>query len=217
MSNAPSPSSPPGGRRWLVPALVAAFLVVAGAVAFVATRSGGGSSSGSDAALVQQREVVVDGATLAAYDSTAPSDPAVGQVAPKVQGTSFDGTPVTIGGPGTGNRLVLFVAHWCPHCQREVPLLAPKLQGLVPGGGQVLTVATGTNASAPNYPPSAWLRKVGWKAPVLADSKGFEAAKAYGLSSYPYFVALDKDGKVIARGTGELAADAVSALFRSAS
>ena len=38
----------------------------------------------------------------------------------------------------------------------------------------------------------------------MADSGRDAAAAAFGLPSYPYFVALDADGKVVARGTGEL-------------
>ena len=46
------------------------------------------------------------------------NDPAIGEIAPDVTGTSFDGSPVTITADGTP-RAIMFVAHWCPHCRRR--------------------------------------------------------------------------------------------------
>ena len=63
-------------------------------------------------------------------------------------------------------------------------------------GIDVTAVATGTNADAANYPPSAWLKREDWPFPVMADSADGTAANAYGLSAYPYFVLVDADGKV---------------------
>jgi thiol-disulfide isomerase/thioredoxin len=54
-------------------------------------------------------------------------DPAVGMTAPVLRGASFDATPVFFGGDGKAT-LVVFVAHWCLHCQRELPVLASWLE-----------------------------------------------------------------------------------------
>jgi thiol-disulfide isomerase/thioredoxin len=65
--------------------------------------------------------------------------------------------------------VVVFVAHWCPHCQAEVPrIVALAKAGKV--SVPIVGVATGTDASAPNYPPSAWLQREGWPYPVLVDT-----------------------------------------------
>ena len=72
-------------------------------------------------------------------------------------------------------------------------------------GIDVATVATGTNAAYPNYPPSAWLKRENWPFPVMVDSPQQTAAGAYGLSSYPYFVFANAQGKVVGRATGEIA------------
>jgi thiol-disulfide isomerase/thioredoxin len=131
----------------------------------------------------------------------------VGQLIPEVAGQSFDGTPIDIKNDGQA-KLVLFVAHWCPHCQREVPLLTSYLKSHpLPSGVHLYTVATSTSANSPNYPPSAWLQKVGWKAPTMADSPDTKAAAAFGLTAFPYFVAVDGAGKVVARTTGEITTD----------
>jgi thiol-disulfide isomerase/thioredoxin len=129
---------------------------------------------------------------------------------------SFDGTPVEIAPDGTA-KLVVFLAHWCPHCQAEVPRLVDWMAGGgVPEGVEVVAVATATSPSRDNYPPSAWLEREGWPSPVLVDSATYDAATAYGLPSFPYFVALDADGNVTARASGELTTAQLDALVRTA-
>ena len=73
-----------------------------------------------------------------------------------------------------------------------------------PEGVDLYVVATGTTPDRPNYPPSAWLEKEKLTVPTLADDATGTAAQAFGLSFYPFFVALDGDNHVIARATGEL-------------
>ena len=61
-----------------------------------------------------------------------------------------------------------------------------------------------TTSERPNYPPSAWLAREGFTIPTLADDAKSSAASAYGLTSFPYFVAMDAKGNVVARVSGEL-------------
>ena len=169
----------------------------------VAASRGGGSNAA--AGTEQTRPVEVTGAPLPTL-GTGP-DAAVGSVIPELHGASFDGTPVDVTRAGQA-KLILFVAHWCPHCQREVPLLADFLRShTLPAGVQLVTVATATSADLPNYPPSAWLANQHWPAPILADSADSAAAKAFGLPGYPYFVAVDSAGHVVARTSGEITTD----------
>ena len=131
-------------------------------------------------------------------------------------GQSFDGSPVEIRNDGRA-KLIVFVAHWCPHCQREVPILADWLKSnSLPAGVDLYTVSTGVTSKRPNYPPSAWLKKEGWTAKTLADSKDQDAADAFGLSAFPYFVAVDGSGKVVARTSGEIGTDQFAALAQQA-
>jgi thiol-disulfide isomerase/thioredoxin len=132
------------------------------------------------------------------------ADPAVGVTPPTLAGANFTGTPVTIT-PGTGGpMLVVFVAHWCPHCQREVPRLVSWIAaGTPPANLQIFAVSTGVDKKAGNYPPAAWLAKVQWPKPVLADDDNSSAAQAWGLPGFPYFVLVGADGKVKLRLTGE--------------
>ncbi len=190
-----------------------------------------GVPSGATAAKSAKQEtatVEVEGESLPDYPSDvtqpftdAQDDPAVGKVPPTLTGQTFDGSGITIR-PGDGHPMVvMFVAHWCPHCQREVPLVQKWIEdGNLPKDVEVYAVATGTSEDRPNYPPSKWLASVGWQPPVLLDDAQSTAAQAYGLQSYPYFVMTDGSGKVVTRGTGEVTMDqfgqAVDALSSSA-
>jgi thiol-disulfide isomerase/thioredoxin len=189
--------------------VLAAVVVVAIIVAVVA--SGGGDDSSAKATTFETHQVTVDGTPLPAYDSTKSPDPGIGKTIPTLQGVSvLDGKPVTVKPTGKP-QMVLFVAHWCPHCQAEVPKLVDLAKQGAFDGVEVSAVATGTNSGYPNYPPSAWLEGVKWPFPVLADSSQFTAATAYGLSAYPYFVLVNPDGTVAARATGEVPIDQVKA------
>ena len=199
------------------PWIVAAVVVVLLGVVAVLASAGGGEDDGVERANVQAtRPVSVDGAALPALPSSG-ADPAVGTAAPALDGASFDGTAMSVE-PGDGTaKVVLFVAHWCPHCQREVPFLVDHLAGRpMPDDVELVTVSTAVDERAPQYPPQDWLDEEGWTAPVLADSDDGAAATAYGLTSFPYFVALRDDGTVAARATGELSGEQFDALVETA-
>jgi thiol-disulfide isomerase/thioredoxin len=198
-------------NRMLLWGGLAVIVVVAIVVAVVA---GGGGGDSASATKFETAAVKITGTPLPTYDSATSPDPAVGKTVPTLQGKSvFDGSPVTIGPDSGGGQpqLILFVAHWCPHCQAEVPRIVDWAKQGVFDGVKVSAVATGTNPTYPNYPPSAWLKDKGWPFPVMADSKAGSGAEAYGLSAYPYFVFVHPDGTVAGRGTGELPEDQVKA------
>jgi hypothetical protein len=56
-------------------------------------------------------------------------------------------------------------------------------------------VSTASSQERPNWPPSAWLRDADLSLPVLANDEQSSAATAYGLSAFPFFVAVDADGR----------------------
>jgi thiol-disulfide isomerase/thioredoxin len=191
-------------NRFILWGGLAVVVVVAVVVAVVAS---GGSNDDASATKFETAPVKVTGTALPQFDDTKSPDPAVGETIPELQGKSvFDGKPVTIG-PDSGDgepQAIVFVAHWCPHCQAEVPRLVALAGQGVFDGVKVSAVATATSENADNYPPSSWLQRVDWPFPVMADSPSGTAAKAYGLSAFPYFVLVDKDGKVAGRATGEV-------------
>jgi thiol-disulfide isomerase/thioredoxin len=100
--------------------------------------------------------------------------------------------------------LVVFLAHWCPHCNAEIPrLIEWKDSGAMPGDLEVIGVSTGARDDAPNWPPSQWVVDKAWPWPVMADSEDQGAALAFGVSGYPGLILLNGDGKVLARRSGE--------------
>jgi thiol-disulfide isomerase/thioredoxin len=134
-------------------------------------------------------------------------------LAPVLSGKGFTGNVVTTESSGTPTLLV-FLAHWCPHCQREVPLLVEwEKSGKMPANIDVLAVATGTDSANPNYPPSEWLARENFPAtwPVMADSADKIGGNAFGLAGYPYFVLVGGDGKVLWRSSGEVPMDELTA------
>jgi cytochrome c biogenesis protein CcmG, thiol:disulfide interchange protein DsbE len=147
--------------------------------------------------------VTVTGTPLVAWPRDGSADPAAGVVAPTLSGYTFDGSPVEVD-PSKGPVMLVFLAHWCPHCNRELPeLLAWKASGAVPADLQVIAVTTDVHADRPNYPPSQWIVDNQWDWPVLADSQNDDAAAAMGLETFPYVVIIGTDGKVLSRWAGE--------------
>lgn len=169
----------------------------------------------SDPVAGQEQPVTVEGTALPALPESG-DDPAVGETAPTLVGSTFTGEDITIGGDTGQPTLIAFVAHWCPHCQAEVPRLVEwRADGTIPEDVRLVAVATGTDENQPNYPPQDWLEGEDWPDDVLADSPGSDAAEAYGLDAYPYFVALNADGTVAARGSGELDQQGIEDLVAS--
>ena len=212
MSTAISPKTE--SRKPLIYIAVAATLVVVVALVIAIASSSSSKKAGGSGAPFVATEAAANGTPLAAYDETAAVDPAVGQVAPTLSGQDFAGQELIIGGDKRA-KVMVFLAHWCPHCQREVPLLVTWLAAHPQPQVDLTTITTGIDPNRPNYPPSDWLRREKWPTPVLVDGNS-AVATAMGLTSFPYFVVVGANGQVVKRGSGELTNDQIAALFTSA-
>jgi thiol-disulfide isomerase/thioredoxin len=200
-----------GNGKFIVGAIIA---IIIGGAAIVAISSNGSESNTSSANISEFSDITVTGDALPGFDS-ASTDASIGMTAPIVSGKGFTGTEITTDGAGTPTLLV-FLAHWCQFCQREVPLLVQwEKDGLTPTGVDVIAVATGTDPANPNFPPSEWLAREEFPAlwPVIADSADKKAANAFGLSGYPFFVLVDAQGKVFTRLSGEIPMDELTAII----
>lgn len=129
---------------------------------------------------------------------------ATGLAAPEVFGQDYSGADVSITNDGRAKAIAL-VAHWCPHCQVEIP----KVQEWVDAGGSVegvdlYTVSSSINSSRTNYPPSEWLKREGWTAPVVVDDQSSSVHSAFGAGGFPFWVFLNADGTVAVRTAGQL-------------
>jgi thiol-disulfide isomerase/thioredoxin len=190
----------------LVGGVVVAVIVV---IVLIVTLSGGNDTAGNATrakqaaakGLHQTQPVKVTGKALPQLESD--HDDAGHAAAPVLDGYTFDSSPITA--PVKGKpTMIVFGAHWCPHCQKEFPEI---VDWMASGGNKdvtVIAIPTGTNAQAPNYPPSSWLERIGWKGEVLVDDKNSTAAQAYGLPAYPMIVFVDANGKVTQRTEGEV-------------
>jgi len=194
----------------------AALVVVLVAVAAVVLSQG---SSGSGPTVAgETRPVTVEGNPLPPQPATG-TDGAIGTRGPTLRGASFDGSAVTIDPAATHRPTAVWVvAHWCPHCNAEVPrIVSLNEQGRLPQGIDYYALSTGVDPAAPNYPPSTWLQTERWPFPVLADDQNGTAAKAYGLTSYPLLVLLDANGNVVYRHAGELGEDGIAQVLQQLS
>jgi thiol-disulfide isomerase/thioredoxin len=176
------------------------------------TDGGGIDSAGGEAGAPD-----VAGDSLPPYPTPGPdspeADPGHMLVAPEVSGHDFDGTAIEIRHDGTPKAIV-FQAHWCQHCQAEVPRVTKWLE--VTGGVEgvdMFSVSTSLNAGAANYPPSTWLESENWPVPTIRDDTDNSVHRAYGYGGFPFWVFLDGDGRVFARIAGELDIEELQAIL----
>jgi len=184
---------------WVIGGLVSVVVLVIGIISIVSTTK----SPVDTGELAEIRDVTFTGTPLPPYpdDASPEDDPAVGLIAPVVTGSNFEGIGVEID-PGAPT-LVVFLAHWCPVCQREVPdLVEWNSNSGVPAGVRVVGVATATDERRDNYPPSEWLVRESFPWSVVADSATGDAAAAFGVTGYPFFAFVDADGAVQWRLSG---------------
>jgi len=209
--------------------LAAVIALVIGIIAF----TGGDDDSKADpgdttadssglASLPTSQPVTVTGTPLAKFDATNSPDPAVGVDAPLLSGLNFSGQTIAIDPATEGPYMLVYLAHWCPHCNAEVPRLIDwKNSGAVPPELNVIGVATAVSENAANYPPAIWFSNKGWPWPVMVDEAQGDgaagtAAVAYGASAWPYFVIVGADGKVKVRVSGEVEASELQTIVAAA-
>ena len=216
------PQQPRAKPVWLWVGIIG-ILVVALVVAIWSTRGddntvteGTTAPNNSSSSAAETQPVTVTGTPLPSAPDSGDDTVAVGLTPPTLSGFGFDGSPIEIA-PGGRAKMVVFLAHWCPHCNREIPVLQSwAAAGGVPANLDIIGISTGVSAQRDNYPPSRWLADKGWEWPVMADSAVADAAVAYGLGAYPTFVVVGADGKVKARSSGELPVAALDAIVNQA-
>lgn len=200
--HAPSPKKK-GSANWIWIAVIAVVVVV-GLAAIVLSRGGQGAAENEIGS-----EVTVTGDALAA-------EGAAGAKAPTLAGVSPNGDEVTIT-PGGGEPTIIFgLAHWCEHCRKEVPRVVAAANDGLFDGVKVYAVSTSQQEDGVNWPPSTWLEQEKWPFPVLADDAEARAARALGLSGFPYILAIDAAGNVVVQTSGEQTADQLRQIVAAA-
>jgi cytochrome c biogenesis protein CcmG, thiol:disulfide interchange protein DsbE len=221
-----------GGKVWMWVAIGVVVLLGVGGIIWAT--SGGDDTEAADggsttteqgspsSGLPVSQPVTVTGDPLPAFTSGGASDEAIGLTAPKLDGLNFNGENITVDAEANGAYMLVYLAHWCPHCNAEVPrLLTWKNSGAVPADLDVIGVATAVSAGAANYPPAEWFSNKGWAWPVMVDEStgdgtAGKAAQAYGASGWPYFVIVGADGKVKTRVSGEVEVSELESIVEAA-
>lgn len=192
-------------KRNNTPVFIGAGVVIVAllALAFLSTKpwEDDSKSTPEERSEVPYQSVTVEGTNLPKAPESG-ADSAIGAVAPNLVGKTFTGETVEVK-PGKP-KAVLFLAHWCPHCQAELPKLTEWINANKSKYDvDFVAIATATTPSRPNFPPAPWFKKEGYTLPVMADDSNYKAANAYGLVSYPYLVFLDGQNKLVSRYSGE--------------
>lgn len=142
------------------------------------------------------------------------ADPAISCIAPIIDGQSFAGEPMRVGGATDKPTLVFLGAHWCPHCNEELPkVLEWAKANDIDAKADMVLISTGVQKNQANYPPKAWIADtLHWDLPALADNIDGDAARAFGLTAYPMLVVLDTAGMVQFRAIGAFDLDDLTPL-----
>ena len=198
------PSTPTSKARKLPLGLILGGVFTVLLIVTVFLTLGDGSSTNANASTSglpdEYGSPTVNGALPVLVDTL--TDPTIGTAAPEVIGSDFTGSEVSITNDGR-SKVILFLAHWCPHCQNEVPWVTDWLEETGPPDGMdFYGVATSIDRTQDNWPPSEWLEREGFAAPVIVDDRINSIGDAYGLSAYPYWVFVNADGTIATRIAG---------------
>jgi thiol-disulfide isomerase/thioredoxin len=199
----------------VIVAVIVGVILVA-ALAVVAVIASGGDDTKDESTTVKNpafAKVALSGEDLPLFDSTT-TDTAVGSKIPTITGEDFYGNASKIAA-ADGAQVILVGAHWCPHCNAEIPKVIQWLSEPDAPKVPFTLVTTSAQENAPNFPPSDWVKGLGWKEGVLVDSQAGDAAASLGTSGFPYVIVVDKDGNVVARFSGEGTLDNVKAAVAS--
>ena len=188
----PGAAAPSWRRKGVLIAL--GLLVGAGVAAIIVTSSSDSGAPGSSS-----RDSIVLPSTAPSGSASNGLGAALGTAAPRLVGTSLDGSPLTISPGGGARYAVVFLAHWCSACQQEVRELVKLANSGELKGINVAAVATATSPLRANYPPSTWLERERWPFPAFADNSSLTAANAYGVTAIPTVVLVAEDARVVAR------------------
>jgi peroxiredoxin/uncharacterized protein YktA (UPF0223 family) len=119
---------------------------------------------------------------------------AIGEVAPDFTLESVNGKEVSLSSLKGNYLLVDFWASWCKPCREENPNVVKAFNEFKAKGFDILSVSLDRDSSA-------WKKAIeedGLTWSQVIDGSG-DIASTYGVSSIPFTLLLDKEGKIIAK------------------
>ena len=126
----------------------------------------------------------------------------VGSTAPDFSANTVDGNSVSLGDTGGKDATVLvFFATWCPHCNKEAPIISELADS---HQEDLRVVIVGVDGQDDPEKVQAFVQKYGIDGPAVYDQS---LSSPYKVSGYPTVYVLDKDQKIVAANSGETPQD----------
>ena len=131
-------------------------------------------------------EIELSGEKVKIMNPSTGIDTAAGKISPTIR-YKLPNDEIYVTYPENNPTIILFVAHWCPYCQEEIPEVIKWIEedGVLEKGLSVLLVVTSTDSSKPNYPPKDWLYNEKWQYPVIYDDSNNSIANYFGVQYFP--------------------------------
>jgi thiol-disulfide isomerase/thioredoxin len=157
--------------------------------------------------------VTVGGNALPPYNSEA-ADTAVGLPMPQLTGEDFAGNPLAIEADGRA-KLIVGLAHWCPYCNNEVPILNDWYAAGIPDGVDVIVLHVYADPARPHFPPATWVEELELTLPLIADDESRTLVRTLGIPAVPFWLLVSADGTVMERATGQVGADILDGIVEA--
>ena len=120
----------------------------------------------------------------------------VGERAPSFTAKTVGGGSVSVGNGAAEATMLVFFATWCPHCQKEAPVMS-ELESQYEG---LRMVMVGIDGQDNPEKVRQYVERYDIESPAVYEpSLGSE----YGVSGYPTVYVLNKDNEVIGAHAGE--------------
>ena len=205
-----------GSNRLFTLAIIGVLVLGLGAIACVVTAREAVTVGDQVAPITIEGDVLPPMAN-SGLSANASSDPTIGTQMPTVTGTDFAGNEVVITDDGRA-KAVYFLAHWCPHCQAELPRIVELVDdGKQPDNLDIYAISTSVDASRGGaYPPQTWFDREGYSGFVIRDSGSNSAFSHFGGGGFPYAVYVDANNNIVARSSGELQPEAIETVWQIA-